>query len=40
MLNAYKCVEKIDYVHQKTNITMKLYDEEKLYLTIHIHRVV
>ena len=37
--NAYQCVEKIAmFIKQKYNY--ELYDEEKLYLTIHIHRVV
>lgn len=37
--NAYKCVEKIA-MYIKKQYNYELYDEEKLYLTIHIHRVV
>lgn len=37
--NAYQCVEKIAQFHNK-QYDYKLSDEEKLYLTIHIHRVV
>lgn len=37
--NAYQCVEKIEqFISKKYNY--ELSDEEKLYLTIHIHRVV
>lgn len=37
--NAYQCVEKIA-IYIKNQYNYELYDEEKLYLTIHIHRVV
>ena len=37
--NAYQCVEKIA-MYIKNQYNYELYDEEKLYLTIHIHRVV
>ena len=37
--NAYQCVEKIP-MYIKNQYNYELYDEEKLYLTIHIHRVV
>ncbi|MCC0684750.1 BglG family transcription antiterminator LicT [Clostridioides sp. ZZV14-6345] len=37
--NAYKCIEKLDeFTHKKYNYN--LTDEEKLYLTIHVERVV
>lgn len=37
--NAYKCIEKLDeFIHKKYNYN--LTDEEKLYLTIHVERVV
>ena len=36
---AYQCVEKIA-MYIKNQYNYELYDEEKLYLTIHIHRVV
>ncbi|NMS88193.1 PRD domain-containing protein, partial [Clostridioides difficile] len=37
--NAYKCIEKLDeFIHKKYNYD--LTDEEKLYLTIHVERVV
>lgn len=38
-VNAYQCVEKIA-MYIKNQYNYELYDEEKLYLTIHIHRVV
>lgn len=37
--NAYQCVQKIE-MYIKNQYNYELYDEEKLYLTIHIHRVV
>lgn len=37
--NAFECVEKINQ-HIERNYQYGLTDEEKLYLTIHIHRVV
>ena len=37
--NAYQCVKKIA-MYIKNQYNYELYDEEKLYLTIHIHRVV
>lgn len=37
--NAYQCIEKINE-HIERNYQYTLTDEEKLYLTIHIHRVV
>lgn len=37
--NAFRCVEKINQ-HIERNYRYGLTDEEKLYLTIHIHRVV
>lgn len=37
--NAYQCVEK-NAIYIKNQYNYELYDEEKLYLTIHIHRVV
>ncbi|WP_143478790.1 PRD domain-containing protein, partial [Clostridioides difficile] len=37
--NAYKFIEKLDeFIHKKYNYD--LTDEEKLYLTIHVERVV
>ena len=36
--NAYQCVEKIA-IYIKNQYNYELYDEEKLYLTIQIHRV-
>lgn len=38
-INAYQCVEKIDE-HLQKNYHYVLTDEEKLYLTIHVNRVV